>query len=57
MILEEKLLAIKMNADRQQKNLMVHLRENGLREFVLKDVFGEEKKCTGTKTQVVKEAY
>ena len=57
MILEEKILATKMNADRQQKNLMVRLRENGLREFVLKDVFGKAGMCTGIKTQVVKEAY
>ena len=57
MILEKKFLVMKMNVDRQQKSYMVHLKENGIPEFVPKDVFGKMKMCTGIKTRVAEEEY
>ena len=57
MILEKAFLALKMNANKQQKSWMVHSKENGIRQFVPRGVFGNTKMSTGTSTQSGKEIY
>ena len=51
MILEKAFLALKMNANKQQKSWMVHSKENGIRQFVPRGVFGNTKMSTGISTR------